>query len=30
MSDPLYSSEYVDGAVDVLKRFFIPAFAAPA
>ncbi|MGW1991845.1 o-succinylbenzoate synthase [Embleya sp. NPDC001921] len=25
MSDPLYNSEYVDGAVDVLKRFFIPA-----
>ncbi|MET7303617.1 o-succinylbenzoate synthase [Embleya sp. NPDC005575] len=25
MSDPLYNSEYVDGAVDVLKRFLIPA-----
>jgi O-succinylbenzoate synthase len=25
MSDPLYSSEYVDGAVDVLTRYFIPA-----
>jgi o-succinylbenzoate synthase len=30
MADPLYSSEYVDGAVDVLKRFFLPKlFAAP-
>ena len=28
MSDPLYSSEYVDGAVDVLTRFLIPAVAA--
>jgi O-succinylbenzoate synthase len=25
MSDPLYSSEYVDGAADVLRRFLIPA-----
>lgn len=30
MSDPLYSSEYVDGAVDVLTRYLIPAvMAAP-
>jgi O-succinylbenzoate synthase len=28
MSDPLYSSEYVDAAVDVLRRFLIPAVAA--
>jgi O-succinylbenzoate synthase len=28
MSDPLYSSEYVDAAADVLTRFFIPALAA--
>ncbi len=28
MSDPLYSSEYVDGAMDVLRRFLIPALAA--
>src|SRR5215475_3051207 len=27
MSDPLYSSEYVDGAADVLRRFLIPALA---
>jgi o-succinylbenzoate synthase len=27
MSDPLYSSEYVDAAADVLTRFFIPAVA---
>ncbi len=27
-SDPLYSSEYVDAAADVLTRFFIPALAA--
>jgi O-succinylbenzoate synthase len=27
MSDPLYSSEYVDAAEDVLRRFFIPAVA---
>ena len=24
MSDPLYSSEYVDGAADVLRRFLVP------
>lgn len=28
MSDPLYSSEYVDAAADVLRRFLIPAVAA--
>jgi o-succinylbenzoate synthase len=28
MSDPLYSSEYVDAAVDVLTRFLVPAVAA--
>src|SRR5215475_2594852 len=28
MSDPLYSSEYVEAAADVLRRFFIPAVAA--
>ncbi|HTZ24130.1 MAG TPA: o-succinylbenzoate synthase [Streptosporangiaceae bacterium] len=28
MSDPLYSSEYVDGATEVLTRFFIPALAS--
>jgi o-succinylbenzoate synthase len=28
MNDPLYSSEYVDGAVDVLTRFLIPAVTA--
>src|ERR1700761_9529374 len=28
--DPLYSSEYVDASVDVLKRFLLPRlFAAP-
>jgi O-succinylbenzoate synthase len=27
MADPLYSSEYVDGAADVLRRFLIPALA---
>jgi o-succinylbenzoate synthase len=27
MSDPLYSSEYVDGAADVLTRFLLPALA---
>nr|WP_206188683.1 enolase C-terminal domain-like protein [Streptomyces kanamyceticus] len=27
MSDPLYSSEYVDGCADVLRRFLIPALA---
>ncbi|NUT35904.1 MAG: o-succinylbenzoate synthase [Hamadaea sp.] len=25
MSDPLYSSEYVDGAADVIERFLLPA-----
>ncbi|HWG02266.1 MAG TPA: o-succinylbenzoate synthase, partial [Trebonia sp.] len=31
LSDPLYSSEYVDAAVDVLRRFFLPRlFAAGA
>ena len=28
MADPLYSSEYVDGAADVMRRFLIPALAA--
>jgi O-succinylbenzoate synthase len=28
MADPLYSSEYVDAAADVLRRFLIPALAA--
>jgi o-succinylbenzoate synthase len=28
MADPLYSSEYLDGAADVLVRFLIPALAA--
>jgi o-succinylbenzoate synthase len=28
MSDPLYSSEYVDGAAEVLARFLIPALTA--
>jgi O-succinylbenzoate synthase len=28
MSGPLYSSEYVDAAADVLRRFFVPALAA--
>jgi O-succinylbenzoate synthase len=28
MSDPLYSSEYVDAAGDVLRRFLVPALAA--
>ncbi|WBQ07521.1 o-succinylbenzoate synthase [Kribbella sp. CA-293567] len=28
MTGPLYSSEYVDGAVDVVRRFFVPALAA--
>jgi O-succinylbenzoate synthase len=28
MSDPRYSSEYVDGAADVLRRFLIPKLAA--
>ncbi|MEU9885985.1 o-succinylbenzoate synthase [Sphaerisporangium sp. NPDC051011] len=28
MSEPLYSSEYVDGAAEVLRRFLIPALPA--
>jgi len=28
MSEPLYSSEYVDAAADVLERFLVPALAA--
>ncbi|GIH02362.1 o-succinylbenzoate synthase [Rhizocola hellebori] len=28
MSDPLYSSEYVDAAADVLTRFLVPALTA--
>ena len=28
MSDPRYSSEYVDAAADVLRRFLVPAVAA--
>lgn len=28
MSEPVYSPEYVDGAADVLRRFFLPALAA--
>ncbi|MDY0909703.1 o-succinylbenzoate synthase [Microbacterium sp. CFBP9034] len=28
LPDPVYSPEYTDGAVDVMKRFFIPALAA--
>ncbi|MGH3447367.1 MAG: o-succinylbenzoate synthase [Nocardioidaceae bacterium] len=28
MSEPLYSSEYVDGCADVLRRFLVPALAA--
>ena len=28
MGDPLYSSEYVDAAADVLERFLVPALAA--
>jgi O-succinylbenzoate synthase len=28
MADPLYSSEYVDAAADVLRRFFVPALGA--
>jgi O-succinylbenzoate synthase len=27
MADPLYSSEYVDAAADVLRRFLVPALA---
>ena len=29
MSDPLYSSEYVDAAADVIRRFLIPSLAPP-
>jgi O-succinylbenzoate synthase len=28
MADPLYSSEYVDAAADVLRRFLVPAVAS--
>jgi len=28
MTDPLYSSEYVDGAADVLRRFLLPRLVA--
>jgi O-succinylbenzoate synthase len=28
LADPKYSAEYVDGAADVLRRFFVPAVAA--
>ncbi|MFG1610178.1 o-succinylbenzoate synthase [Actinoplanes sp. NPDC049265] len=28
MSDPLYSSEYVEGAADVLRRYLVPALGA--
>ncbi|WP_433556563.1 o-succinylbenzoate synthase [Pseudonocardia xinjiangensis] len=28
LTDPLYSSEYVDGAADVLRRYLVPALAA--
>jgi len=28
LADPRYSSEYVDGAQDVIARFFVPALAA--
>jgi O-succinylbenzoate synthase len=28
MSEPLYSSEYVDGAAEVIRRFLVPAVAA--
>src|SRR6201999_825976 len=27
MSDPLYSSEYIDAAADVLRRFLVPALS---
>ncbi|MFI5733930.1 o-succinylbenzoate synthase [Kribbella sp. NPDC051587] len=27
MAAPLYSEEYVDGAIDVLRRYFVPAMA---
>ncbi|NRQ36357.1 o-succinylbenzoate synthase [Nonomuraea sp. NN258] len=29
MSEPLYSSEYVDGAAEVIKRFLLPALTRP-
>ena len=28
LPDPVYSPEYTEGAVDVMKRFFVPALAA--
>lgn len=28
MTEPVYSSEYVDGAIDVLRRFFVPQLRA--
>jgi O-succinylbenzoate synthase len=28
LADPMYSAEYVDGAMDVLRRFLIPALGA--
>jgi O-succinylbenzoate synthase len=28
MSEPLYSSEYVDGAAEVIRRFLVPAIAS--
>ncbi|MFJ1562068.1 o-succinylbenzoate synthase [Streptomyces mirabilis] len=28
MADPLYSSEYLDGCADVLRRFLVPALAS--
>lgn len=31
LADPVYSSEYVDGCIDVLRRYFVPAlFATPS
>jgi len=30
MADPLYSSEYVDAAADVIRRYFVPAIASAA
>jgi O-succinylbenzoate synthase len=30
MADPLYSSEYVEGAADVLRRYLVPTLAAAA
>jgi O-succinylbenzoate synthase len=29
MSDPVYSSEYLEGCADVLRRFLIPALSGP-